>query len=397
MNYNMPNKDGFFGRYGGTYVPDPLSDVLEGLAREYDKYKDDENFNRELNYYLKDYVGRESPLYFAERLSEYCDGAKIYFKREDLNHTGAHKINNAIGQALLAKRMGKTKILAETGAGQHGVATATACALLGLKCMIFMGQEDARRQKLNVFRMKLLGAEVVEVTSGTRILKDAVDEALNYFVKNSESTAYIIGSAIGPHPYPTMVRNFQKVIGEEARRQIVEKEGRLPDKVMACIGGGSNAMGMFYAFIEDKDVELIAVEAAGEGVETERHAATLTKGSFGVLHGNAVMMVQDEEGNVKDVHSISAGLDYPGVGPEPCYLSETGRMQAAYATDDEAIEAFQLLSKIEGIIPALESSHAVARAIKVAKEMKKEEILLVNLSGRGDKDVEQVLDFLENK
>ena len=397
MNYNMPNKDGFFGRYGGTYVPDALSEVLEELAREYDKYKEDEDFNRELNYYLKDYVGRESPLYFAERLSEYCDGAKIYFKREDLNHTGAHKINNAIGQALLAKRMGKTKILAETGAGQHGVATATACALLGLKCMIFMGQEDARRQKLNVFRMKLLGAEVVEVTSGTRILKDAVDEALNYFVENSESTAYIIGSAIGPHPYPTMVRNFQKVIGEEARRQIVEKEGRLPDKVMACIGGGSNAMGMFYAFIEDKDVELIAVEAAGEGVETERHAATLTKGSFGVLHGNAVIMVQDEEGNVKDVHSISAGLDYPGVGPEPCYLSETGRMQAAYATDDEAIQAFQLLSKIEGIIPALESSHAVAKAIKVAKEMKKEEILLVNLSGRGDKDVEQVLDFLENK
>lgn len=396
-NYNMPSETGYFGRFGGTYVPEALSEVLNDLAREYDNIKDDEDFNRELNYYLKDYVGRESPLYFASRLTEHCGGAKIYLKREDLNHTGAHKINNAIGQALLAKRMGKTKILAETGAGQHGVATATACALLGLECMIFMGQEDARRQKLNVFRMKLLGAEVVEVTTGTRILKDAVDEALSYFVSNSESTAYIIGSAIGPHPYPTMVRNFQKVIGEEAKRQILEKEGRLPDKVMACIGGGSNAMGMFYDFIKEKDVELIAVEAAGEGVDTEKHAATLTKGKFGVLHGNAVIMVQDEFGEVKDVHSVSAGLDYPGVGPEPCYLSEIGRMIAAYATDDEAIEAFQLLCEIEGIIPALESSHAIAYAIKTAKAMKKDEILLVNLSGRGDKDVEQVLDILEKK
>lgn len=395
MGYNMPNENGYFGKYGGRFVPEILIDALKELETAFEKYRNDKEFCSELDYYMKEYVGRSNPLYYSERLTKYCDGPRIYLKREDLNHTGAHKINNAIGQALLAKRMGKTKIIAETGAGQHGVATATACALLGMECKVFMGHEDVKRQSLNVFRMKLLGAEVVEVHSGSKVLKDAVNDALKYWVSNIEDTSYIIGSAIGPHPYPLMVREFQKIIGEETKIQIVEKEGRLPDSIIACVGGGSNAIGMFYPFIET-DVELIGVEAAGKGVDTEEHAATLTKGEYGVLHGNAMYMLQDEYGQVKEVYSISAGLDYPGIGPEHCNLKDIGRLKYESITDSEAVAGFKKLSELEGIIPALESAHAVAYGIKKASTMSKEQILVINLSGRGDKDVDQILKLMED-
>lgn len=395
MSYNMPNDKGYFDKYGGAFVPEFLVEPLKELVENFEFYLNDEDFKRELEYYLKDYVGRETPLYYARNLTKYCGGAKIYLKREDLNHTGAHKINNSIAQVLLAKRMGKSKVIAETGAGQHGVATATACALLGLKCKVFMGYEDIQRQKLNVFRMKLLGAEVVEVHSGSKVLKDAVNEALKYWTANVDDTCYIIGSAIGPHPYPLMVREFQKVIGQETKAQILKLENRLPDKIIACIGGGSNAIGMFYPFIEDVEVDLIGVEAAGLGVDSGSHAATITKGEYGILHGNAMYMLQDEFGQVEEVYSISAGLDYPGVGPEHCHLKDIGRARYKAITDKEAISAFRLLSEVEGIIPALESAHAIAQGIKTASEMDETELLVINLSGRGDKDVEQVFNYLQ--
>ena len=395
MKYNMPNEKGYFGKYGGRFVPETLMPALIELEGYFRTYLRDQGFNDELNHYLKHYVGRESPLYYAERLSKYCGGPKIYLKREDLNHTGAHKINNALAQVLLTKRMGKNKIVAETGAGQHGVATATAAALLGMECTIFMGEEDIRRQELNVFRMGLLGAKVESVTSGSRVLKDAVNEALKYWVTNLEDTHYIMGSALGPHPYPEMVREFQSVIGKETKVQILEMEGRMPDAIVACVGGGSNAIGIFHPFIEEEGVRLIAVEAAGKGVETEEHAATLTRGSYGVLHGNAMYLLQDDHGQVHEVYSISAGLDYPGIGPEHCYLKDIKRLEFHYATDNEAISAFQKLSELEGIIPALESAHAVSHGIKLAKAMGQEEILVINLSGRGDKDVHQLVEILE--
>ncbi len=394
MEYNMPDSKGYFGKYGGAFVAEFLIEPLNDLYESFKKYMDDESFNSELNYYLRDYVGRENPLYYARNLSKYCGGAKIYLKREDLNHTGAHKINNSIAQVLLAKKMGKSKVIAETGAGQHGVATATACALLNIECKVFMGKEDMERQKLNVFRMKLLGAEIIEVTSGSMVLKDAVNEALKYWVANIHDTSYIIGSAIGPHPYPLIVREFQKIIGIETKRQIQDLEGRLPDKIIACIGGGSNAIGMFYPFLKD-DVELIGVEASGLGIDTDKHAATMTKGEYGVIHGNAMYILQDEFGQIKEVYSISAGLDYPGIGPEHCFLKDIGRVKYLPINDKEAISAFKLLSELEGIIPALESSHAIAQGVKTARKMDKNEILVINLSGRGDKDVEQVLNYIE--
>ncbi|EEK45970.1 Tryptophan synthase beta chain 2 [Bacillus cereus m1293] len=371
-----------------------MQSVLE-LEEAYKEAMEDEEFQKELNHYLKTYVGRETPLYFAENMTEYCGGAKIYLKREDLNHTGAHKINNTIGQALLAVRMGKKKVVAETGAGQHGVATATVCALLGLECVIFMGEEDVRRQKLNVFRMELLGAKVESVAAGSGTLKDAVNEALRYWVSHVHDTHYIMGSVLGPHPFPQIVRDFQSVIGKETKKQYEALEGKLPEAVVACIGGGSNAMGMFYPFVHDKEVALYGVEAAGKGVHTEKHAATLTKGSVGVLHGSMMYLLQNEEGQIQEAHSISAGLDYPGVGPEHSLLKDIGRVSYHSITDDEALEAFQLLTKKEGIIPALESSHAVAYALKLAPQMKKDEGLVICLSGRGDKDVESIKRYME--
>jgi len=385
---------GKFGRFGGQFVPETLMTALQELEEAYEHYKHDEAFQQELRYYLKDYVGRETPLYYAEQLTEHCGGAKIYLKREDLNHTGAHKINNALGQALLAKKMGKTKIVAETGAGQHGVATATACALLGMECVVFMGAEDVKRQTLNVFRMELLGTKVVAVEKGSRTLKDAVNEALRYWVTNVETTHYILGSAMGPHPFPTIVRDFQRVIGDETKKQILEKENRLPDAVVACIGGGSNSIGMFYPFVEDKKVALYGVEAAGKGFETGKHAAAINAGKTGVLHGAYMYLLQDENGFVQEAHSISAGLDYPGVGPEHCYLHETGRAQYVMATDEEALEAVKLLCRTEGILPALESAHAVHYAAELAKTMSKDQIIVVCLSGRGDKDVHTIYDAL---
>jgi tryptophan synthase beta chain len=395
MNYNMPNENGYFGKYGGKFVPEILMPALAELEENFNKYRKDESFNSELNCYLKDYVGRESPLYYAKRLTEYCGGAKIYLKREDLNHTGAHKINNALAQVLLTKRMGKKKIVAETGAGQHGVAAATAAALFGMECTVFMGEEDIQRQELNVFRMRLLGAKVESVTSGSKVLKDAVNEALKYWVTHIDDTHYIIGSALGPHPYPEMVREFQSIIGKETKNQILKVEGRLPDAIVACVGGGSNAIGMFNPFIEDENVKLIAVEAAGKGVDTDKHAATLTKGKFGIFHGNGMYLLQDDDGQVHEVYSISAGLDYPGIGPELSHLKDINRLQFDSATDDEAISAFQKLSRLEGIIPALESAHAISHALKIAPTMTPEEILVVNLSGRGDKDVMQLSKLLE--
>ncbi|MFD2701612.1 tryptophan synthase subunit beta [Paenibacillus shunpengii] len=389
----LPDEYGRFGPFGGRYVPETLMNALIELEQEYKRFSEDPEFNEELNYLLKQYSGRETPLYYAEHLTQQLGGAKIYLKREDLNHTGAHKINNALGQGLLAKRMGKKKVIAETGAGQHGVATATVAALLGLECKVFMGEEDTKRQQLNVFRMNMLGAEVVPVTSGTRTLKDAGNEALRYWVSNVEDTFYILGSAVGPHPYPLMVRNFQRVIGDETRRQIIEAEGRLPDKIVAAVGGGSNAIGMFYPFLNDDSVELIGCEAAGKGVDTEFHAATMSKGTHGVFQGSMSLLLQDKFGQVQEAHSISAGLDYPGVGPEHSYLKEIKRAQYVPITDKEALDALQLLSRTEGIIPALESAHAVAEVAKIAPAMEKDQIVVICLSGRGDKDVESIMKY----
>ncbi|MEK3953551.1 MULTISPECIES: tryptophan synthase subunit beta [unclassified Psychrobacillus] len=385
---------GRYGRFGGQYVPETLMTALIELEKAYEEAIADQTFVDEVNYYLKDYVGRETPLYFAERLTRELGGAQIYLKREDLNHTGAHKINNTIGQALLAKRMGKKKIVAETGAGQHGVATATVCALFDLECVVFMGKEDVRRQELNVFRMELLGAQVVSVDKGSGTLKDAVNEALRYWVSNVEDTHYILGSALGPHPFPRIVRDFQRVIGVETKRQIVEKVGKLPDAVVACVGGGSNAIGMFHPFVDDQDVALYGVEAGGSGISTGLHAAAVTGGKEGVLHGSYMYILQDDNGFIQEAHSISAGLDYPGVGPEHSYLHDIGRVQYTSVTDAEALEGLQLLSKKEGIIPALESAHAIHFATELAKEMSPEEILVICLSGRGDKDVQTVRDAL---
>lgn len=391
----VPDKLGHFGMFGGRYVPEILIPALDELTETYNKYKHDKDFAQELDYYLSEYVGRPTPLYFAERMTEQLGGAKIYLKREDLCHTGAHKLNNVMGQILLAKRMGKSRVIAETGAGQHGVATATACALFGIACQIFMGVEDMRRQELNVFRMRLLGAEVIPVSAGTQTLKDATSEAIRDWVTNVAGTHYIIGSVVGPHPYPMMVRDFQSVIGREAREQIMEKECRLPDYAMACIGGGSNAMGLFGTFVKDESVKLIGVEAAGEGTDTDRHCATLTTGSPGVLHGSMSMLLQDDDGQVLLTHSISAGLDYPGVGPEHSYFQDIGRASYVSITDCEALEAFQYLSCTEGIIPALESAHAIAYAMKFAPTLGKNKLLVICLSGRGDKDVHTASECLE--
>ena len=393
--YQQPDEKGFYGDFGGQFVPETLMFALKELTAAYEASKEDEAFQTELAAYLSDYVGRETPLYFAEQLTKKLGGAKIYLKREDLNHTGAHKINNALGQVLLAKKMGKKKIIAETGAGQHGVATATAAALFGMECTIFMGALDVKRQALNVFRMELLGSKVESVTAGNNTLKDAVNEALRYWVANVEDTHYILGSALGPHSFPEMVRDFQSVIGKEARQQILAKEGRLPDVAMACIGGGSNAIGLFYPFINDESVRLIGVEAGGMGVETNEHAATMTKGEVGVLHGARMHLLQDEDGQVIEPYSISAGLDYPGVGPEHSYLEQVKRAEYVAVTDEEALEAFHLLSQTEGIIPALESSHALAQVTKLAPTMDKEQIIVVCLSGRGDKDVQQIKEKME--
>ncbi|WP_338651603.1 tryptophan synthase subunit beta [Lysinibacillus sp. Y5S-8] len=387
---NVPTKEGRYGQFGGRYVPETLMTALLELETAYEEAMKDSMFTEELSYYLQEYVGRETPLYYAENLTSALGGAKIYLKREDLNHTGAHKINNAIGQALLAKRMGKKKIVAETGAGQHGVATATACALLNLECVVFMGAEDMKRQQLNVFRMELLGTKVQSVESGSKTLKDAVNAALRYWVTNVEDTHYILGSALGPHPFPKIVRDFQRVIGVETRKQILQKEGRLPDAVVACIGGGSNAIGMFHPFVDDASVALYGVEAAGSGLETGKHAAAIAGGQLGVLHGAYMYLLQDENGFVQEAHSISAGLDYPGKGPEHCYLHDIGRAQFDAITDAEALEGLQLLSRTEGILPALESSHAIAYTAKLAKTMPKDQIIVVCLSGRGDKDVHTV-------
>ena len=378
---------GFFGNFGGQYVPKEVLRALNELEEAYEKIKDDKSFIEEYSYYLKNYVGRESPLYFARNLTQKCGGAKIYLKREDLNHTGAHKINNAIAQALLAKRMGKKRIIAETGAGQHGVATATVCALLGLECDIFMGEEDTQRQMLNVKKMKLLGANVTAVTQGTKTLSDAVDKAFEEWVKRIDDTFYLIGSAVGPHPYPEMVRNFQRVIGDEARNQILQKEGRLPDYLLACVGGGSNAIGLFYPFINDKEVKIIGLEAAGKGVDTDMNAATMTKGHEGIIHGMNTIVLKDDEGNILSAYSISPGLDYPGVGPEHAYLKKIGRAEYIAVSDEEAMTAFRDLSRLEGIIPAIESSHAIYYGMKLAKSLSEDRIIIINLSGRGDKDM----------
>ncbi|KTR60701.1 tryptophan synthase subunit beta [Exiguobacterium indicum] len=397
MSYAQPDTLGQYGKYGGRYIPETLMHAVIELEEAYATVKEDPAFQARMDELLKEYVGRETPLYFAEHLTQTIGGAKIYLKREDLNHTGAHKINNTIGQALLAERMGKRKIVAETGAGQHGVATATVCALLDLECVIFMGEEDVRRQELNVFRMELLGATVISVTQGSRTLKDAVNEALRYWVKHVEDTHYLMGSVLGPHPFPQLVRDFQAVIGKETRRQIIEKEGRLPEAIVACVGGGSNAIGMFHPFIDDTDVKLYGIEAAGSGIDTEKHAATMTKGEVGVLHGSMMYLLQDAHGQVQEAHSISAGLDYPGVGPEHSLLKDIGRVQYEAVTDEQALEALQLLSRKEGIIPALESAHAIAYATRLAAEMDKEEILVICLSGRGDKDVVTVRNALKGE
>lgn len=391
--YHQPDDKGHFGVYGGLFVAETLMEPLTELRLAYEKYMQDKGFLAELDWELQNYVGRPSPLYFAERWSKELGGAKIYLKREDLNHTGAHKINNTVGQALLAKRMGKTRIIAETGAGQHGVATATVAARLGLECVVYMGAVDIQRQAANVFRMKLLGAEVVPVTSGSATLKDALNEAMRDWVTNIDDTFYIIGTVAGPHPYPAMVRDFQTIIGREAREQIQQHEGRLPDALVACVGGGSNAIGLFHPFLDDKDVAIYGVEAAGDGIETGKHAAPLCAGKPGVLHGNRTYLVEDENGQIIETHSISAGLDYPGVGPEHAWLKDVGRAEYVAINDKEALQAFHDLTKIEGIIPALESSHALAYAKKLAPTMDKDKIIIVNLSGRGDKDIHTVADI----
>jgi len=390
----VPDKNGRFGSFGGRYVPETLMNALLELEEAYVHYSKDPEFQKEILDLLYRYSGRPTSLYYAERLSEQLGGAKIYLKREDLNHTGAHKINNTIGQGVLAKRMGKTKVIAETGAGQHGVASATIAALLGLECKVFMGEEDMKRQQLNVFRMNLLGTEVVPVTSGTRTLKDACNETLRYWVSHVSDTYYILGSATGPHPYPMMVRDFQRIIGDESRKQILEYESKLPDYVVAAVGGGSNAIGMFYPFINDDGVKLLGVEAAGKGVDTDEHAATMTKGSHGVFQGSMSYVLQDEHGQVLPAHSISAGLDYPGIGPEHSYLKDSGRAEYVPITDAEALDALQTLSRTEGIIPALESAHAIAQTIKLAPTLNKDQVIVVSLSGRGDKDVEAIMGYL---
>ncbi|MFS0863564.1 tryptophan synthase subunit beta [Fredinandcohnia sp. 179-A 10B2 NHS] len=391
---NVPNENGRFGDFGGKFVPETLMKPLEEIEQALDEAFNDQQFLDEYINVLKEYSGRPTTLSYAENLTKMLGGAKIYLKREDLNHTGAHKINNAIGQALLAKRMGKKKLIAETGAGQHGVAAATVAAKFGMECKVFMGEEDIERQKLNVFRMKLLGAEVVPATSGNKTLKDATNEAIRYWVQNCEDHYYMIGSVVGPHPYPKMVRNFQRIIGDESREQFLERENKLPTAVVACVGGGSNAIGMFYPFLQD-DVQLIGVEAAGKGVETNLHAATITKGSRGIIHGSLTYLLQDEHGQITEPYSISAGLDYPGVGPEHAYLASSGRVKYESITDEQALEALQILTRVEGIIPAIESAHAIAKAIQKAQEMSPCETILICLSGRGDKDVHSLMSYIE--
>jgi tryptophan synthase beta chain len=391
----FPDARGHYGQFGGKYVIETLMPALESLEQLYEEARNDPKFQSDLKYYLREYVGRPTPLFFAERLTKFLGGARIYLKREDLNHTGAHKINNTIGSALLTLRMGKKRVIAETGAGQHGVATATAAALFGLKCDVFMGEEDIKRQALNVFRMKLLGARVVPVSAGTRTLKDATSEAIREWITSVETTHYIIGSVVGPHPYPMIVRNFQRVIGDEVSEQIMKLEKRLPDVCVACVGGGSNAMGLFYPFVENKKIRLVGVEAAGFGIESGKHGATLGHGSTGVLHGMMSYLLHDQDGQVREAHSISAGLDYPGVGCEHSYLKSTGRAQYESITDEEALDGFKLLSNKEGIIPALETAHAIAHVAKMAPKMDKDAVIVVCLSGRGDKDVNQVADRME--
>lgn len=386
---------GFIGEFGGRFVPEILMYPLNELEESYEYYSKDRSFHEELGYYLSRYAGRPSPLYYASRLSKYCQGRKIYLKREDLNHTGSHKINNTLGQVLLAKKMGKKRIIAETGAGQHGVATATACALLGMECQVYMGAVDVERQKLNVYRMQILGTEVIPVKSGTQTLKDAINEAMRDWVQNVDHTHYVIGSVVGPDPYPRIVRDFQSIIGGEARQQILEAENRLPDKVIACVGGGSNAMGIFQGFRNDLQVELIGVEAGGLGLETGKHSASIGKGSKGILHGSLSYVLQDQYGQILETHSIAAGLDYPGVGPEHSFLSVDGRARYTAVTDSEAVEAFFALSHLEGIIPALESAHAVAYVFQIYPNVPKDSIILICLSGRGDKDVEEVIQYRE--
>jgi tryptophan synthase beta chain len=389
-NLNLPDAQGHFGPYGGRYVPETLMHPLQEMEAEYFRAQHDPDFQKELSYYLTEFVGRPSPLYFAERLTKELGGAKIYLKREDLNHTGAHKINNCLGQILIARRMGKTRIIAETGAGQHGVASATVAAMFGMKCVIYMGAVDCQRQELNVYRMKMLGAEVVPVHAGQKTLKEAVNEAMRDWVTNLRTTHYILGTAYGAHPYPVMVRNFQRIIGDEARAQILEKEKRLPDLLIACVGGGSNAIGLFYPFLDDKSVKLVGVEAGGLGIRPEQHAARFQGGSLGVLQGTRSYILQDEFGQIQSTHSVSAGLDYAAVGPEHAWLRDASRAEYTYATDDQALEAFMKLARLEGIIPALESAHAVAECMVRAPKMGKDALIIVNLSGRGDKDVAQV-------
>jgi tryptophan synthase beta chain len=397
IDYNLPDEKGYFGKFGGRFIPEVLMDNVSELEKAYLAFKKDKNFNKELDSLLKNYAGRPSSLYFAERLTEEIGGAKIYLKREDMMHTGAHKINNTLGQVLLAKKMGKERIIAETGAGQHGVATATACALLDLECLVYMGSIDVERQKMNVFRMELLGTEVIPVNTGSKTLKDAINWAIRDWVTNVETTYYCIGSVVGPHPYPMMVRDFQAIIGEESKRQILEKENRLPDVITACVGGGSNAIGIFYPFIEEKNIRMVGVEAGGLGLDTKKHAASLCKGGIGTLHGAMSYILQDKDGQITETHSVAPGLDYPGVGPEHSYFKDQKKIEFTSITDKEALDAFNILSRIEGIIPALESSHAVAYAIKIARDMSRESIILVNLSGRGDKDLEIVEEILCEK
>ncbi len=397
MHKSLPDKKGHFGIFGGRYVAETLMPALIQLEEVYKAARKDRQFRDEIAYYLSEYAGRETPLYYAKRLTEELGGARIYLKREDLSHTGSHKINNTLGQGLLARRMGKKRVIAETGAGQHGVATATVAALFGMECMIFMGEEDIRRQAPNVFRMKILGAEVVPVSSGTATLKDAMNEAMRHWVARVRDTFYVIGTTAGPHPYPMMVREFQSVIGKETKRQIMKIEGRLPDVLIACIGGGSNAMGLFYPFKDATNVEMIGVEAAGKGITTRYHAASISAGSIGVLHGNKTYLLQDANGQIRDAYSIAAGLDYPGVGPEHGHFRDTGRATYVSADDDEAIAAFMLVSRLEGIIPAMESAHALAHAFKLAPALGKNKIIVVNLSGRGDKDAEIISQIIDKK
>ena len=392
----MTETKGYFGQFGGSFVPEPIQNLLDQLEATFEQYKNDPEFIAEYKHYLKDYSGRETPLYFAESLTEHLGGAKIYLKREDLNHLGSHKLNNVLGQILLAKRMGKTRVIAETGAGQHGVATAAAAAKFGMACDVYMGAEDVERQRLNVFRMEMMGATVHAVETGTKTLKDAVDAAFGAWMADLDAF-YVLGSAVGPHPYPTIVHEFQKVISEESKRQILEKEGRLPDYVIACVGGGSNAIGAFSQYVGDEEVKLVGVEAAGHGLDTDQHAATMTKGTVGVVDGMKTYAVFGEDGKVAPVYSISAGLDYPGVGPEHAFFKDSGRVEYVAATDDEAVQALLLLSKTEGILPAIESSHAIAEAVKRASQLDKDEIIIINVSGRGDKDVAAIADYLEAK